>query len=136
MPSKAIVTLIGHLGRDPEARYTPNGAMNVSFSLPTSIKRGDTETTTWWNVTVWGKQAETMLTLADKGALRKGTLVSVVGVAQQREYTNNNGELKQSLDVNASDVLILHNKEQGQNVSQQQYAGGQQAYDDLNSVPF
>jgi len=33
MAGIALVTLVGNLGRDPETKYTPNGKMNVSFTM-------------------------------------------------------------------------------------------------------
>jgi single-stranded DNA-binding protein len=60
----------------------------------------------------------------------KGTLVYVEGNAKQREYQKD-GQTRQTLDVNAQDVLIL----KGPN--QQQSGGNQQAYaDDMSQVPF
>ena len=36
MAGIAKITLVGNLGRDPETRYTPNGKMNVTFTLAVS----------------------------------------------------------------------------------------------------
>src|SRR6266481_722818 len=59
------ITLVGNLGRDPELRYTPQGTPVCSFSLATNERRKDRATgenndiTTWFRVTLWGRQAET-----------------------------------------------------------------------------
>src|SRR5260221_6540995 len=59
------ITLVGNLGRDPELRYTPQGTPVCSFSLATNERRKDRNTgenndiTTWFRVTLWGRQAET-----------------------------------------------------------------------------
>lgn len=131
MVSKAKVTLVGNMGRDAETRYTPNGKMNVAFSMATSEKYNDVETTTWWNVTAWGRLAEILDGLSSKGAMGKGTLVLVEGNAKLREYQNRDGQTKSSLDVNAQDVLVLKapNAQQGSG-NQQAYAGG------IDDVPF
>ena len=56
--------LVGNLGRDPELRYTPQGTPVCSFTLATNEKRKDRagenqDVTTWFRVTLWGRQAET-----------------------------------------------------------------------------
>lgn len=130
MVSKAKVTLVGNMGRDAETRYTPNGKMNVAFSMATSEKYNDVETTTWWNVTAWGRLAEILDGLSAKGAMGKGTLVLVEGNPKQREYQKD-GQTRQSLDVNAQDVLILRApNQQGGGNQQQAYVGG------IDDVPF
>ena len=57
------VMLIGHLGRDPELRYTPAGTPVANFSLATnrSWKSADGERheeTEWFNIVAWGSLAE------------------------------------------------------------------------------
>ena len=58
------IILVGNLGRDPELRYTPQGTPVCSFSLATNERRRDKNTgdnndiTTWFRVTLWGRQAE------------------------------------------------------------------------------
>jgi single-strand DNA-binding protein len=112
MASVAQAILIGNLGRDPETRYTPNGAMNVSFTMATNRRWTDSngqpqENTTWFRVTVWGKLADTMNKLAEQGALTKGRSVFVSGNLEAREYTDRNGLSRTSLDVNAQEVRLL-----------------------------
>jgi single-strand DNA-binding protein len=74
--------LIGNLGRDPEMRYTPEGNPMSNFSMATSRKYGDKDETTWFRVTVFGKQAENCYQY-----LRKGSKVLVEG----RLYSDSNG---------------------------------------------
>jgi single-strand DNA-binding protein len=57
------VMIIGHLGRDPELRYTPSGRPVASFSVATSrswtSSEGERrEETEWFNVVAWGNLAE------------------------------------------------------------------------------
>jgi single-strand DNA-binding protein len=84
MPNINTVTLAGHLGRDSEIKYTPNGTAVMSFSLATSRKwKQGTETredTTWHNVIVWSPP-EWMA-----GALKKGAPVMVTGRISNRTY--------------------------------------------------
>ncbi|HBO33513.1 MAG TPA: single-stranded DNA-binding protein [Anaerolineaceae bacterium] len=62
------IIIIGNLGRDPEMRYTPEGNPVTSFSVATSRRYSEKEETTWFRVTVWGKQAETCNQYLHKGS--------------------------------------------------------------------
>lgn len=160
--SLAKVTIIGNLGRDPETRYTPSGALNVQFSVAASRRYRDSqgqeqENTTWFRVTAWGRLAETLVNLSERGFLAKGRQVYVEGRIEAREYTGSDGQVRTSLDVNANEIQLLGNRadsqgggQQGGNYGGQQsggnygggnyggnYGGGQNDdSDDLNSVPF
>ena len=60
--------IIGNLGRDPEMRYTPDGKAVTTFSVATSRKYNEKEETTWFRVSVWGKQAESCNQYLTKGS--------------------------------------------------------------------
>ena len=99
MYQKTIV--VGHLGRDPEMRYTPTGVPVTSFSMATSRKwtnaNGEPqEKTTWFRVTCWRKQAE----LAAQ-YLQKGRLVLVEGEIDASAWTDKEGNPRASLELNA-----------------------------------
>ncbi len=101
MPSKAMVVLTGHLGQDAELRYTPQKKAVCGFSVATEAGGKDKKTTTWWRVQAWDKLGELCRNL------RKSDLVQVTGEPSQRSYTDKHGEVKQSLEVNAREVLFL-----------------------------
>jgi len=112
MAGIAKVTLIGNLGRDPETKYTPSGAMNLSFSMAVSRRWTDQagvqqERTTWFRVTAWRKLAEILDQLTQSGALVKGKQVYVAGTIEAREYTGQDGQARTSLDVTADEVQLL-----------------------------
>jgi single-strand DNA-binding protein len=112
MASLAKVTLIGNLGRDPETRYTPSGLMNVRFTLATNRRWTDQngqvqERTTWFNVTAWRRLAEILDGLTQRGALTKGKQVYVYGTIETREYQDQQGQTRLSLDVTADDIQLL-----------------------------
>ena len=151
--SLAKVTIIGNLGRDPEVRYTPSGAMNVSFSVAVNRRWRDSggqeqENTTWFRITAWGRLAETMVNLNERGALVKGRQVYIEGRIEAREYTGNDGQVRTSLDVTANELQLLGSRadaqEGGGGYGGGAYGGGQrqsQSFDDegsqdLNDVPF
>lgn len=101
--------IVGRLGRDPESRYTPQGTAVTSFSVATDRSWTDSsgqkqERTTWFRVTVWGKQAESC-----NQYLAKGRMVLVEGeLSEPKPYQRkDNGEWAASLDVRASNVRFL-----------------------------
>jgi single-strand DNA-binding protein len=112
MAGVSKVILVGNLGRDPETRYTPNGTMNVQFSMAVSRRWNDQsgqqqEKTNWFRVTAWARLAETLDRLSQEGFLTKGKQVYVSGRLDAREYTDQNNQLRTSLDVTADEVQLL-----------------------------
>ena len=105
------VILVGNLGRDPETRYTPNGTMNVQFTMAVSRRftQGgqQQEKTNWFRVTAWGKLAEILDGMTQNGYLTKGKQVYVEGRLDAREYQDQQGQTRTSLDVNATEIQLL-----------------------------
>ena len=86
------VILVGNLGRDPELRYTPQGTPVCSFSMATNERRKDKtgemqDQTTWFKVTLWGRQAETA-----SQYLTKGKSVYIEGRLRVEEWTDRDGK--------------------------------------------
>ena len=101
------IVVVGNLGRDPELRFTPQGTAVCSFSMASNERRKDKsgefqDVTTWFRVTVWGKQAETV-----SKYLTKGRSAYVEGRLHVEEWTDRDGKPRQSLEVNASEVQFL-----------------------------
>ena len=101
------VILVGNLGRDPELRYTPQGTPVCNFSVATSEKRKDktgemTETTTWFKVTLFGRQAETA-----SQYLVKGKPVYIEGRLKLSEWTDKDGKTRATLEVTATDMQFI-----------------------------
>ncbi|HYE64825.1 MAG TPA: single-stranded DNA-binding protein [Pyrinomonadaceae bacterium] len=101
------IIVVGNLGRDPEMRYTPQGTPVCTFSMASNERRKDRageqqDLTTWFKVTVWGKQAE-----AVSKYLAKGRSVYVEGRLHVEEWTDREGKQRYTLEVNASDVHFL-----------------------------
>src|SRR5215207_7210463 len=93
------ITIVGYLGRDPELRYTPQGTAVCKMSVATTERRratkGETdEYTTWFRVTVWGRQAE----LANE-YLGKGRQVYVEGRLRLEEFADREGNQRISPEV-------------------------------------
>jgi single-strand DNA-binding protein len=107
------VILVGNLGRDPETRQTPQGTSVCKFPVATSERRknaegGVEETTTWYRVSVWGRQAE----LAQE-YLTKGRQVYVEGRLRLEEYTDREGNKRISPEVSATDIQFIGQRGDG-----------------------
>lgn len=101
------ITIVGYLGRDPELKHTPQGNAVCKFSVATTERRKNAqgepeETTTWFRVTVWGRQAE----LANE-YLSKGRQVYVEGRLRLEEYVDREGHTRISPEVTALDLQFL-----------------------------
>jgi len=101
------IIIVGNLGRDPELRYTPQGNAVCNFSMATNEKRRDKagelqDITTWFRVTLWGRQAEN----ASK-YLQKGSPVYIEGRLKLDEWTDRDGNTRQTLDVTATDMQFI-----------------------------
>ena len=105
MLNKCMV--IGHLGADPEMRYTANGAavttFNVAssrqFSGPDGQRREETE---WFSVVTWNRLAETC-----SQYLTKGRLVYVEGRLQTRSWEGQDGQKRYRTELVAQEVKFL-----------------------------
>lgn len=99
MPSLNQVLVMGHLGRDPEVRYTKNGKSVANCSIATSYKpQGGQETTTWHNIVAFGAMADQLQ------ACHKGDLVMVSGRLQANTWEKD-GEKRTTMEIVAT-VLV------------------------------
>jgi single-strand DNA-binding protein len=101
------ITLVGHAGRDPEVRFFESGTIVAHFTLAVnkpSNKRD--EEPDWFNVEIWGKQAQVA---ADY--VRKGSLIGVVGRMTTEQWTDRNtGEVRSKPLVKAERLALLGSK--------------------------
>jgi single-strand DNA-binding protein len=102
MASFNRVVLMGNLTRDPSLRFTPQGTPVGEFGLALNRKRGDQEETSFVEVVVWSKQAQTCHEF-----LKKGRLVLVEGRLQQDRWQTENGETRSRLVVVGERVQFL-----------------------------
>ena len=101
------VMLIGNVGKDPEMRYTANGAAVTSFSLacnrvynsPEGERREETD---WFDVVTWNKLAELCSQF-----LQKGRQAYVEGRLHTRSWEGQDGQKRYRTEVVAQTVLFL-----------------------------
>jgi single-strand DNA-binding protein len=95
------VTILGNTGRDVELRYTPQGVAVANFSVASNTVRntasGQQKKTDWFNVTAFGRQAETAR------YLKKGSQVLVRGKLTFNPWLSRDGEARVSADVALQD---------------------------------
>ncbi len=104
------VMIIGHLGRDPEMRFTPSGRPVTTFTVATnrSWNTGDGERhseTEWFNVVAWGNLAEIC-----KQYLTKGQQVYVEGRLQTRRWEDSESVKHSNVEIVASEMMVLGEK--------------------------
>lgn len=104
---KQTAQIIGKLGRDPELRYTKTQMAALTLSVAASPWRKKEDgtwggVTTWWNVTVFGKQAESL-----QKRVKKGTLIEASGNATFSAYTKKDGGVGVRCEIVAQDVTVL-----------------------------
>ena len=101
------LTIIGNVGQEPEARYTPDGALVCSFDVAHSRKVNGKEETVWVEVSAWRELGERC-----HQHLHKGDKVFVSGYPEVRTFTRKNGEAGAALKVTAQTVQFLGGKRQ------------------------
>jgi single-strand DNA-binding protein len=99
------VMLLGNLGADPELRVTPGGQAVLKLRLATNesyVDRNNVrqERTEWHRITVWGRRAEALGKI-----LQKGDSLFVEGRLQTSSYEKN-GEKRYSTEVVANNIVL------------------------------
>lgn len=93
-----FINIAGHLGADPEVRFTSSGKKVTTFRVATRTRKGQNEDTIWWRVTVWGEQFDKMISF-----LKKGSSVVVFGEIHKPEIFNDKeGKPHISMEITAS----------------------------------
>lgn len=108
------VVLIGRLTKDPELRYTSSNVPAASFTLAVNRNfqnQNGVREADFINIVMWRKQAETV-----KKYLTKGSLISIEGRIQTRNYDGADGKKVYVTEVIADNFEFLESK--GQHASQ------------------
>jgi single-strand DNA-binding protein len=111
MASVNKVILIGNLGRDPETRYTADGAAITNITIATSRKYKDSsgqqqEETEWHRVAFFGRLAE----IAGE-YLKKGRPVYVEGRLRTRKWQDKEGQDRYTTEIVADQMQMLGSRE-------------------------
>ena len=101
------ITLIGHLGQDPEVRKSNNGNLFATLSLATNeiyknSKGEKVKSTQWHNCVAFGKTAEIMQTI-----LKKGKEVVLKGKLTYRQWEDKQGIKRYTPRVVVNEFTIV-----------------------------
>lgn len=115
------IIVIGNLGGDPEMRYLPDGTAVTNFSMATNRRWTDkqsgqpTDETTWFRVSVFGRQAESVNQYLAKGrmALVEGRMRPDPATGGPRLWTGQDGATRASYEITAETVRFLGGREEG-----------------------
>ena len=135
--SRNLVIILGHLGRDPELKYTPGGAAVCNFSVATSEKWKDKqeqmqERTEWHRIVAWNKTAENC-----EKFLKKGRQVLIEGKLQTRSWDDTKSGEKRSVTEIVADKVVFLGGGQGQGETRsdrEEPAGRQQGQQEVRGT--
>jgi single-strand DNA-binding protein len=143
MYQKIIVA--GNLGGDPEMRYMADGTAVTNFSLATNRSWTDRNTgqpvqeTTWFRVSVWGRQAESANQYLSKGrqVIVEGRLRPDPATGGPRTFTRQDGTVGSSYELTADVVRFIGSREDAAGFSSDdsQSMGGAPAQEE-DEIPF
>ena len=95
-----FIHIAGHLGADPETRFTQSGKKVTTLRVATNSRKGGQDVTIWWRVTIWDEQFKNIMPY-----LKKGSAVMVFGDVQKPEiFTDREGKPQISLDLTAISI--------------------------------
>ena len=95
------ITLVGRAGRDPEVRYFESGSVVANLTMAVN-RRGRDEEPDWFNLEIWGKQAQIA---ADY--VKKGSLIGIVGSFKLDRWADRNSGEERTKPVVRVDRLEL-----------------------------
>lgn len=113
------IIIVGRLGRDPEMRYLQDGTAVTNMSVATGRSWTDpnsgekVDQTTWFRVSVWGKQAESANQYLAKGrqVLVEGTLQADPATGGPKLFSRQDGTMGASYEIRAFGVTFLGGKD-------------------------
>lgn len=118
--SYQTIIIVGNLGNDPEMRYTGSGTAVTNLNVATNRVYSDSDgnqvkETTWFRVSVWGKQAENCNQYLNKGSqvLIEGRINPDPETGGPRVFTRQDGSSGSSFEVTANIVRFLSGRSEG-----------------------
>ena len=101
------VILVGNLGQDPDARFTPQGTAVTNLSVATNESWKDQsgeikEKTEWHRVVMYGRMAETA-----SEYMNKGQMVYIEGRLQTREWEDKNQVKRRTTEIRCDSFTML-----------------------------
>lgn len=96
------ITIAGHLGADPEVRFTSSGQKVTTLRVAARARRSGKDETIWWKVTIWGEQFDKIIPY-----FKKGSPIIVVGELNKPEiFTDREGRPQVSMSITALNIMF------------------------------
>ena len=102
------IILGGRLTADPELRTTPSGVKVTKFDIAVNRRSGSEQVTDFFNVTAWRGTAEFITRF-----FRKGSSICILGSVQKREWTDDKGNKRYSVEIVADEATFVDGKSDG-----------------------
>ncbi|MHC1728555.1 MAG: single-stranded DNA-binding protein [Syntrophobacteraceae bacterium] len=116
-----VVSIIGHLGADPEIKYTPSGTCIANLRLAVNEHRKNqatgesTQQTHWFTAVAFGKTAEVVANFCNKGGK-----IGIIGKLVQREWQPAEGPKRSVVEIRVDSIELLNSQNQQNGQSQGQ----------------
>ena len=124
------VTLVGRAGRDPEVRYFESGTVVANLTIAVN-RRNRNDEPDWFNLEIWGKQAQVA---ADY--VKKGSLIGITGSFKLDSWKDRNtGEDRNKPVVRVDRLELLGSKRDSENSNFQNNNSFNQAPSN-DEIPF
>ena len=124
------VTLVGRAGRDPEVRYFESGTVVANLTMAVN-RRNRNDEPDWFNLEIWGKQAQVA---ADY--VKKGSLIGITGSFKLDSWKDRNtGEDRNKPVVRVDRLELLGSKRDSENSNFQNNNFNQQP-SNYDEIPF
>lgn len=130
------VMIIGHLGKDPEMRYTPSTRPVTTFTVAVSRSWNSADgerhsETEWFNIVAWGNLAEIC-----KQYLTKGQQVYIEGRLQTRHWDDKEGQKHTSVEIVANEMMMLGERRDANHAHDDQSAPADEPAANEDEFPF
>ena len=106
MAGETTITVVGNLTADPELRFTPSGAAVANFTVASTPRRYNSQTSQWEDgdalflrCSIWRDAAEHVAE-----SLTRGSRVIVQGRLRQRSYETREGEKRGVIELDVDEI--------------------------------
>ncbi len=106
MAGDTVITIIGNLTSDPELRFTPSGAAVANFTIASTPRTFDRQTSEWkdgetlfMRCSIWREAAENVAE-----SLTRGTAVIATGRLQSRTFDTKEGDKRTVVELSVDEI--------------------------------
>jgi single-strand DNA-binding protein len=128
----AFIQIAGHLGADPETRFTPKGQKVTSLRVAVNSRKNNKEKTMWFRVTIWGDFLDYKLKY-----FKKGSAIVVRGELSPPEiYQDREGNPQISLEITAEGIDFAFGGKKSEDGQSQSHGQGAAASHEEAVSPY